>query len=139
MCVCVCVCVSVCVSETQLVTHGDRALSAITAPASPQRPLTIMLLLPWLQIHSFHSICIWRERDEGRSNVRDERGKKTESRKETILFFFFFSLYVLYLSPHHLPLCFNLCVIHNIYIIQPEDGKTFSIISSTVIQTSHHP
>lgn len=59
---------------TQMVTRGDRALSAITAPVSPQRPLAIMLLLPWLQIHSFHSICIGREM-EGRASERQEREK----------------------------------------------------------------
>lgn len=53
-----------------MVTRGDRALSAITAPVSPQRPLAIMLLLPWLRIDLFHSICIEREMEEVRLRSR---------------------------------------------------------------------
>ena len=74
-----------CVCETQLVTHGDRALSAITAPASLRRPLTIMLLLPWLQIHVPPHLHL--ERELWRNSIRRERedGKKdreTEINKE---------------------------------------------------------
>lgn len=58
MCVCVCVW-----------AHNDRLLLAIIAPTSQWRPLTMMLLLPWLQINSCYSICIWRERERERNCV----------------------------------------------------------------------
>ena len=81
--------VCVCVCETQLVTHGDRALSAITAPASPQWPLTIMLLLPWLQIHWFHFVFIWRD-----GKVWDDKGREE---KDIKIFFFLCFLSQLFL------------------------------------------
>lgn len=92
-----------CVCASQLVTHGDRALSAITAPTSLRRPLTIMLLLPWLQIHSFHSICIWRE-GWRQTEAYDEKG--TEEKQEIKIFILFFSCWCFLFSVLSI-CCFN--------------------------------